>query len=97
MRFGPGDFFGERALMANCRTLRTVSVPAEGQGPVVVECITRAGFDEVLGRGGGLAPVHITRNTTWCSLDLRGARLRHENTCYLLVVNDGANADERDE
>ena len=54
--------------MANSKTLKTVSVPAEGQGPVVVLCITRAGFEEVMGMGGRL----LTSHNVFCSLDLKG-------------------------
>lgn len=46
MRLGAGDVFGERSLLANSKTLQTAS-PVEG--PVTVLCITRAGFEEVLG------------------------------------------------
>jgi len=46
MRFGPGDSFGERALLANSKIPQ--SVTAVG-GPVKVSCVSRDEFEEVLG------------------------------------------------
>ena len=46
MRLTAGDFFGERALLANCKVLQTARAAG---GAVTVMCITRAGFEEVLG------------------------------------------------
>ena len=47
MRYKPGDYFGERALLANSKALQTVKPIGGG---VTVMCITRTKFEETLGR-----------------------------------------------